>query len=113
MRDFVTADCELTTGAIAALTGAKLREGDPADRPIRNIAPLDTAGASDISFLDNSKYAGELATTRAAACLIAPRFVEQAPRSLVVLRRRSHTRLSSRLPVNYSPICCGRRHCLA
>jgi len=85
MRDFVTADCELTTGAIAALTGAKLREGDPADRPIRNIAPLDTAGASDISFLDNSKYAGELATTRAAACLIAPRFVEQAPRSLVVL----------------------------
>lgn len=65
MRDFVKADCELTTGAIAALTGAKLREGDPVDRPIRNIAALDTAGASDISFLDNSKYAGELATTRA------------------------------------------------
>ncbi len=85
MRDFVIADCELTTGAIAALTGAKLREGDPVDRPIRNIAPLDTAGASDISFLDNSKFAGELATTRAAACLIAPRFVERAPRSLVVL----------------------------
>ena len=78
-RDFVIADCELTTGAIAALTGAKLREGDPVDRPIRNIAPLDAAGASDISFLDNSKYATELATTRAAACLIAPRFVERAP----------------------------------
>jgi UDP-3-O-[3-hydroxymyristoyl] glucosamine N-acyltransferase len=85
MRNFVTADCELTTGAIAALTGAKIREGDPVDRPIRNIAPLDTAGASDMSFLDNSKYAAELATTRAAACLIAPRFVEGAPRSLVVL----------------------------
>ena len=85
MRDFVIADCELTAGAIAALTGAKLRAGDPADRPIRNIAPLDTAGASDLSFLDNSKYSGELATTRAGACLIAPRFVEQAPRQVVVL----------------------------
>jgi UDP-3-O-[3-hydroxymyristoyl] glucosamine N-acyltransferase len=85
MRDFVIADCELTAGAIAALTGAKLRTGDPAERPIRNIAPLDTAGASDLSFLDNSKYASALATTRAGVCLIAPRFVEQAPRHLVVL----------------------------
>jgi UDP-3-O-[3-hydroxymyristoyl] glucosamine N-acyltransferase len=85
MRDFVIADCELTTGEIAALTGAKLRNGDPPDRRIRNIAPLDTAGASDISFLENSKYAGELATTRAGACLIAPRFIESAPRNLVVL----------------------------
>ena len=85
MRDFVIADCELTAGAIAALTGAKLRAGDPAERPIRNIAPLDTAGASDLSFLDNSKYASALTTTRAGACLIAPRFVELAPRHLVVL----------------------------
>ena len=85
MRDFVIADCELTTGEIAALTGAKLRHGDPPDRRIRNIAPLDTAGASDVSFLENSKYAGELSTTRAGACLIAPRFIESAPRNLVVL----------------------------
>jgi UDP-3-O-[3-hydroxymyristoyl] glucosamine N-acyltransferase len=85
MRDFVIADCEITTGEIAAMTGAKLRPGDPADKRIHNIAPLDTAGASDISFLDNSKYAGELSTTRAGACLIAPRFVGAAPRNLVVL----------------------------
>src|SRR6516225_2478527 len=85
MRDVVIADCELTTGEIAALTGARLRAGDPADRPICNIAPLDTAGPSDISFLENSKYVGELATTRAGACLIAPRFAGPAPRSLVVL----------------------------
>jgi UDP-3-O-[3-hydroxymyristoyl] glucosamine N-acyltransferase len=85
MRDFVIADCELTAGAIATLTGAKLRAGDPAERPIRNIAPLDTAGAADLSFLDNSKYASALATTRAGACLVAPRFIEQAPRHVVAL----------------------------
>jgi UDP-3-O-[3-hydroxymyristoyl] glucosamine N-acyltransferase len=85
MRDFVIADCELTTGEIAALTGAKLREGDPTDRRIRNVAPLDTAGSADVSFMDNSKYAGELAQTRAGACLISPRFAAEAPQSLVVL----------------------------
>ena len=85
MRDFVIADCELTTGEIAALTGAKLRPGDPADRPIRDIAPLDAAGPSDITFLENSKYTSELATTRAGACLIASRFAGDAPRHLVVL----------------------------
>ena len=82
MRDFVTADSELTTGAIAELTGAKLREGDPVDRPIRNIAPLDTAGAFDIGFLDNSKICrrtGDHSRRR-----LFDR-VERAPRSLVVL----------------------------
>jgi len=85
MPDFVTPSCALTTGEIAALTRAKLRDGDPADRRIGNIAPLDTATAADISFLDNSKYLGELSTTRAGACLIAPRFAAAAPRQIAVL----------------------------
>ena len=85
MPDFVTSSCELTTGEIAALTRAKLRDGDPPDRRIRNIAPLDTAVACDISFLDNSKYLGELSATRAGACLIAPRFAASAPRGPAVL----------------------------
>jgi len=85
MPDFVTPDRELTIAEIAALTRAILREGDPADRRIRNIAPLDTAVASEISFLDSSKYLGELAGTRAGACLIAPRFAASAPRGVAVL----------------------------
>jgi UDP-3-O-[3-hydroxymyristoyl] glucosamine N-acyltransferase len=85
MPDFVKPNRELTTGEIAALTGAKLRDGDPSDRRIGNIAPLDTATAFDLSFLDNGKYRGELAGTRAGACLIAPRFAADAPRGLAVL----------------------------
>ena len=85
MPDFVKPSCELTTGEIAALTRATLRTGDPADRRIGNIAPLDAAGPSDLTFLDNSKYAGELSGTRAGACLIAPRFAALAPPWLVVL----------------------------
>ncbi len=85
MPGFFKPACELTTGAIAALTRAKLRDGDPLDRRIANIAPLDTAGPADISFLDNPKYLGELATTRAGACLVAPRFEASAPRNIAVL----------------------------
>ena len=85
MPVFVKPDCALTIGEIAALTRAKLRDGDPAERRISNIAPLDTAAASDISFLDSAKYLGELSGTRAGACLIAPRFAASAPRRVAVL----------------------------
>jgi acetyltransferase-like isoleucine patch superfamily enzyme len=85
MGNFVKPSCELTTGEIAALTHAKLRDGDPPDRRIGNIAPLDTATASDLTFLENTKYLGELADTRAGACLLAPRFAAAAPRGLAVL----------------------------
>jgi UDP-3-O-[3-hydroxymyristoyl] glucosamine N-acyltransferase len=85
MPDFLRPDREFTTGEIAARTRAKLRDGDPADCRIRNVAPLDTAGPADISFLENSRYLGELATTRAAACFVSPRFETAVPRSVVSL----------------------------
>jgi UDP-3-O-[3-hydroxymyristoyl] glucosamine N-acyltransferase len=85
MPDFVKPDRDMTLGEIAALTRAKLRDGDPAERRVSNIAPLDTATASDISFLDNSRYLGDLSVTRAGACLIAPRFAASAPRGMAVL----------------------------
>jgi UDP-3-O-[3-hydroxymyristoyl] glucosamine N-acyltransferase len=85
MPDFVRPNCELTTGEIAALTRAKLREGDPLDRRICNIAPLDTAAASDISFLESTKYLDALAGTGAGALLIAPRLAAAAPPGLAVL----------------------------
>jgi UDP-3-O-[3-hydroxymyristoyl] glucosamine N-acyltransferase len=85
MPDFVKPNCQLTTGEVAALTRAKLRDGDALDRRISNIAPLDTAEASDISFIDSPKHLSALAVTRAGACLLAPRFLAAAPRGLVVL----------------------------
>ena len=85
MTGFVKPNCQLTVAEIAALTHAKLRDGDPADRRIGNIAPLDSAGPFDISFLDNSKYLDAFANTRAGACLIAPRFAASAPRGPAIL----------------------------
>ena len=85
MPNALGSDRELTIDEIAALTGAKPRAGDRRDCRIVNIAPLDTAAASDISFLDNSKYTAALAATRAGACFVAPRFEAAAPAGPVVL----------------------------
>ncbi len=85
MPDLLRPDRDMTTGEIAALVRATLRNGDPAERSIRNIAPLDTAGPGDISFLDNSKHLGDAGSSRAGACLAAPRFEAAVPRGIVLL----------------------------
>jgi UDP-3-O-[3-hydroxymyristoyl] glucosamine N-acyltransferase len=75
----------LTIAEIAAITGAQPADGVPLDRIITNIAPLDSARASDLTFFDNAKYLDELAGTRAGACFLAPRFVKRARPELPAL----------------------------
>jgi UDP-3-O-[3-hydroxymyristoyl] glucosamine N-acyltransferase len=79
---------KLTVGDIVRLTGAEAREGTPLDRPIGNIAPIDRAGPHDLTFFDNAKYLDQFAATRAGACLLTPRFENNAPKGLAVLRAR-------------------------
>jgi UDP-3-O-[3-hydroxymyristoyl] glucosamine N-acyltransferase len=85
---FFSAESSLTVGEIATLTGSEPRAGADLDRRITNIAPIDLAGPSDLTFLDNFNFTGELKTTRAGAILISARFEAQAPAHLTVLRSR-------------------------
>jgi UDP-3-O-[3-hydroxymyristoyl] glucosamine N-acyltransferase len=85
MLETLQSNRALTIEQIAALTRAKPRAGDPLDRRIGNIAPLDTAVASDISFIDNAKYLDAFVATRAGACFVGPRFAAEAPQGPVVL----------------------------
>jgi len=75
----------LTIAEIAALTGAEAGPQAPPGRPISGVAPLDTATPRDLAFLDNPRYADQIASTRAGACLVAPRFVATAPAHLAIL----------------------------
>ncbi|MBI4241110.1 MAG: UDP-3-O-(3-hydroxymyristoyl)glucosamine N-acyltransferase [Candidatus Rokubacteria bacterium] len=63
----------LTLGEIAEALGLAL-EGDP-DRKITGVAPLETAGPDQISFLTHPRYASLARTTRAGALLV-PRDVK-------------------------------------
>jgi UDP-3-O-[3-hydroxymyristoyl] glucosamine N-acyltransferase len=78
----------LTVGEIATLTGSEARAATDLARRIDNIAPLDRAGPADVTFLDNAKYAGELAVTRAGACLVTDRFADAVPARVAALRTK-------------------------
>jgi UDP-3-O-[3-hydroxymyristoyl] glucosamine N-acyltransferase len=85
---FFSAESSMTVGEIVAMTGAEPRAGADLARRITNIAPIDLAGPNDLTFLDNFKFTGDLATTRAGAVLVSARFEPQAPAHLTVLRSR-------------------------
>lgn len=77
---------------IAQLTGAEILRagGEPATaedaaRQFECVAPLDRAGATDISFLDNTKYIDSFARSEAGACLVRPKFAARAPEGMLLL----------------------------
>jgi UDP-3-O-[3-hydroxymyristoyl] glucosamine N-acyltransferase len=75
-----------TLAEIAALTKAHLVDASRAGQQIRGLASLDEAGPSHLIFFDNLKYAGQLAQTRAGACLVSERFAATVPSHVAVLR---------------------------
>ena len=52
---------------------------------INDVKTLDDAKAGDISFLDNPKYLSQFEETMATACLLADKFVKNAPKSTALL----------------------------
>jgi UDP-3-O-[3-hydroxymyristoyl] glucosamine N-acyltransferase len=65
----------LTAGAIARLVGGELR-GDAGVR-VSSVAPLDRAGASDLTFLATARYAPLFARTQAGAALVSPELADE------------------------------------
>jgi len=74
-----------TLGEIAALTKAELADPSRAGQKIRGLASLDEAGPMHLAFFDNLKYVDQLASTKAGACLVSPRFAHQVPEHVAVL----------------------------
>jgi UDP-3-O-[3-hydroxymyristoyl] glucosamine N-acyltransferase len=78
----------LSAGEIAALTGAEPYGSADLQRRVSGIAPLDRAGPSDLSFIDNAKFVGQLPGTNAGICLAGSRFAERVPLRTTVLVAR-------------------------
>ncbi|HVM81704.1 MAG TPA: UDP-3-O-(3-hydroxymyristoyl)glucosamine N-acyltransferase [Stellaceae bacterium] len=75
----------LSLRALAERTGAKLDAAADPERLMRDVAPLETAGADDLTFLDNKKYLPAFEATRAGAAFVAPALAERAPMGLALL----------------------------
>lgn len=71
---------ELATIAKAEISAAANRE-----KPYRDVAPLQDASASDLSFLDNPNYLQAFEASRAGLCIVHPRYAERAPKGMDLL----------------------------
>src|SRR5882757_5464992 len=71
--------------SIVEWTNAEPNPGADLTLAIGGVAPIDRAGPGDLTFLDNPRYAAELAKTRASAVLLQPRYRDQVPAGCVAL----------------------------
>jgi UDP-3-O-[3-hydroxymyristoyl] glucosamine N-acyltransferase len=70
---------------LAQKVGAHLGAGADPAALIHDVRTLADAGAGHVTFLDNRKYLGQLAATRATACLVAPAFAARVPEGVGAL----------------------------
>ena len=70
--------------AVAIAAEASFDDG----RVIEGVAPLQTAGPRELSFLDNRRYAAQLASTRAGVVVVHPELVASVPEGTVALVTR-------------------------
>lgn len=64
---------------LADATGASLDERADPERLVHAVAPLDGAGAMDVTFFENARYLPQFEETRAAACFVAQKFAMRTP----------------------------------
>ena len=72
----------ISLGDLASRFGLEL-QGDPGIE-ITGLATLASAAPTEISFLSNKKYQGQLADTSAAAVILKPEFAEHCPVATLV-----------------------------
>jgi UDP-3-O-[3-hydroxymyristoyl] glucosamine N-acyltransferase len=75
-----------TLAELATLAKAHLVDPSRGGQSVKGLASLDEAGPMHLAFFDNLKYADQLASTKAGACLVSPRFEASVPAHVAVLR---------------------------
>jgi UDP-3-O-[3-hydroxymyristoyl] glucosamine N-acyltransferase len=93
----------LSLDALAALTGASL--ANPADgaRLLADVAPLETAGPDDLTFIDNRKYVEAFRTSRAGAALLPDQLADRAPPGMALLFARDPYKAFARAAQAFYP----------
>lgn len=82
---FYRASGPFTLAELAKIAGASLSPGADPARRFRDVGALDTAGPDEVSFLDNRRYIGAFAASRAGACVVRPELGDRAPAGMALL----------------------------
>ena len=88
-RRFFTLAGPFSLGQIAEMTGSTLTDPSCAELVISDVAPLETAEKTHLSFLDNKKYAQSFRATKAGACFVRPELAEHAPTATACLTHKN------------------------
>ena len=75
----------LTLGTLSEKIGCELLDASKADVEITSVSPIEAAQPGSLTFIDNPKYVEALASTRAAAVICAPRYVDSLPEGVIAL----------------------------
>jgi len=77
--------CRTGPHSLAAVVDAAEGEAPPHRLMLSGVAPLQTAGSDQVSFLDNRKYLPALEATRAGAVIVHPDMAAKVPPGAVAI----------------------------
>ena len=70
---------------LASIAGAEIAAGADVAAAFRDVAPLDSAGSDQVSFLDNKRYVEAFRDSKAGACLLRRAHAAQAPAGMALM----------------------------
>lgn len=88
---------------IARRIGADLAGAGEGGRLLRDVAPLERAGADDLAFLDNRRYLEAFRNTSAGAVIVAPKLAAEAPAGATLLLTAAPYRAYARAAQAFYP----------
>src|SRR4051794_25624859 len=89
--------------ALAALSGARLQNRGDGEQLIRDVAPLESAGPEDVTFLDNRKYADAFSRSGGGAAFVDERLADRAPDGMALLITREPYKAFARTAQAFYP----------
>ena len=82
---FYTLAGPFTLSQLADLSGATIEGDAEPGRQFTDVQPLAAAGAGDVGFIVNRRYAQEFSRSKAGACLLAADMARAAPAGMALL----------------------------
>lgn len=92
-----------TAGELAAFAGEGSEVQGDASLSVTDVAALQDATGSDVSFLDNRKYVSDFEASAAGVCVVAPEFADRAPAGMVLILTDKPYRAYARIASAFYP----------
>ncbi|CAA7617346.1 UDP-3-O-acylglucosamine N-acyltransferase [Candidatus Terasakiella magnetica] len=101
---FFTVCGPFTLKDLAELSQSTPAEGADLGAVFSDVAPLENAGADQVSFLDNRKYAAAFQASKAGLCVVSPDMADKAPQGMALLLSSDPYRAYARIAQAFYPV---------